>query len=254
MPIAIVAVVTMLALVVAAELMYRAGSKSRARDDERVRAQVTTVQASTLGLLALILGFTMSMAESRFDARRSVLFAESAAIGIAYHVADSLPEPGRSQSRELLRSYVAARRAYYHAAGDEVASTTARAQAIHRQLQTIAAGLAREHPTWDLAVDYTYSIAEVVRLEAARDLVLAARVPSTIHALLLLVAIVAVSVSGFATGLERTRSFLTLYVVPLVIGFAYVVIADLDRSRAGFISTGDRGMIRLQQTMSSVDR
>lgn len=63
MPFWLAAIVTPLILLGTAELMYRVGThKSQVYEDERLRSQITTVQASTLGLLALILGFTMSMA------------------------------------------------------------------------------------------------------------------------------------------------------------------------------------------------
>lgn len=164
---------------------------------------------------------------------------------------DALPEPARSQSRELLRRYVEARRTYFGARGDGVAAATRVAQDIHVQLGTIATTLGREHPDWDIAASYIDAIADVVRLEANRELVLRARVPMTVHAVLLAVALVAVGISALATGMARTRSFLTLFIVPILIAFAYMMILDIDRSRAGLITTGDAPMRRLQQVMTT---
>lgn len=250
MSFAYVAVAITLLFVAVAEIGYRAGTRSRHCENEKARSQVSAVQASTLGLLALLLGFTMSMAESRFATRREVLFAEAGSVETTYFYAAGLPEPARTQSRALLRRYVPERRAYYAATADGAAAETARSEAIQGELLAIASRLAQEHPDWDLAADYLGKVTEMVRLEAARDLSLGARVPKTIYVLVVMVAIIAIGVSTYASGMLKTRSKLTLYVVPVLIAFAYIVIADLDTSRAGFISTGDRPMARLEHTMT----
>ncbi|WP_334397930.1 hypothetical protein [Bradyrhizobium sp. AZCC 2289] len=50
-----------------------------------------TVQAATFTLLALIIGFTFSMAVSRYDQRKTLEEAEANAIGTEYLRADLLP-------------------------------------------------------------------------------------------------------------------------------------------------------------------
>jgi len=248
MPLWLSDLVVLIVLLVATEVMFRIGR--RARREESVRSQVATVQAATLGLLALILGFTMAMAESRFSGRRQALLLEAAAVGTTYLRTDFLPEPARSQSRELLRSYVDARRDYFRASVDEAAATTARAQAIHGELWERAAAVAQDHPDWDVLSTYIASLNEMIDLEAARDLMIQGRLPSTIRFFLLLVAVFAVGVTGYATGLALVRSPLSLYILPSLIAVACAVVADLDRTRAGFISTGDRPMERLQQSLA----
>jgi len=249
MPLWLADVVVMIALLVTTELMYRAGRSTRMARDEATRSQISTLQASTLGMLALILGFTLSMADSRFGTRRQIVRAEAAAVGTTYLRADFLPEPERSQSRELLRSYVDARRAYFRASPDEAPATTARAQALHVQLWTHTATAATAHPDWDVLGTYIESLNEMIDLEAARDLTIEGRLPPAIRGLLFLVALVAVGVTGYATGFARVRSPLSLYVTPILVALAGAVIADLDRTRAGIISTGDRPMERLQRSM-----
>lgn len=250
LPLWLADVVIILMLLGAAELMFRVGLKSQAADDDRVRTQVTTVQASSLGLLALILGFTMSMADVRFDARRHVLAEEAGAVSTAIVLAEALPDAERARSRELLRRYVDERREFFGATGEELERATKAAQDINRELTAIAASVGRAHPDWEVAGSFLEAVADVVRLEARRELVLAARVPKTVNVLNLVVAVVAIGISGFAAGLSRRRSFLSLFVVPILIGLSYMLIVDIDRSRAGFVSTGDRPMIRLQQVLA----
>lgn len=237
------------ALLLTAEVIYRFGvTKSEGYDDRRI-GQVATVQAATLGLLALVLGFTMSMAEARFNMRRQILVAEANAIGTTYLRTDFLSEPERTRSRELIRSYVASRRVYYSASEDEAPAATARSQALSSQLWSYAASVAGEHPDWDVLATYVESLNEMIDLETTRDMAIRARVPGLIDGLLVLVAFAAMGVTGFATGVSRARTALSLYVVPVLVAMACGVIMDLDRTRFGLISSGDRPMERLQQRL-----
>jgi hypothetical protein len=241
----------LLILLVTSEMFYRLGRANRSRSDENVRSQVSVAQASTLGLLALFLGFTMSMAESRFTVRRQIVVQEAAAVGTTYLRAELLPEPTRSESKALLRDYVSARRAYFSASTTEAPAATARAQAIHTALWSRMAAIAPDHLDSDVMALYVESLNQMIDLEAIRDVAILARMPWTIRLLLVIIAALAVGVTAYSTGLGGGRVLLSLWLLPVMIAFACLVIIDLDRSRAGFINTGDMPMMRLQQALST---
>ncbi len=251
LPLWISDIVLLAALLAASELSFRVGRCSARRHDENVRSQVSTAQASTLGLLALLLGFTMSMAESRFSMRRQILVDEAAAIGTTYLRAELLPDPARTQSRALLRDYVEARRDYFRASSNDAPATSARAQAIHAALWSRMAAVARDHLDSDVLALYIESLNEMIDLEAIRDVAIVARMPWPIRLVLMVVAIVAVGVTGYATGLGGRRVPLSLWMLPTLVAFTATVIVDLDRTRAGIISTGDLPMIRLQRSLTT---
>jgi len=69
-------------------------------------AVVSTLEGAILGLLALMIGFTFSMALSRFEARRDAAVTEAAAIGTTALRARLLPAPHDRTSVKLLREYV----------------------------------------------------------------------------------------------------------------------------------------------------
>src|SRR6516164_4786136 len=73
-----------------------------------------TVLTATLTLLALIIGFSFSMAVSRYDQRKNYEEAEANAIGTEYIRADLLPAEDAAKVRELLKSYVDQRIAFYN--------------------------------------------------------------------------------------------------------------------------------------------
>jgi hypothetical protein len=238
-------------LLATSEMFYRRGRASQRKRDENLRSQVSAAQASTLGLLALFLGFTMAMAESRFSTRRQIVVQEAAAVGTTYLRADLLPEPIRTQSKDLLRDYVSARRAYFSANTTEAPAATERGQSIHAELWQRMASIAPQHLDSDVMALYVESLNQMIDLEGMRDVAIVARMPWTIRLLLVVIAAIAVGVTAYSTGLGGGRVSLSLWLLPVLIAFTCVVIIDLDRSRAGFISTGDLPMMRLQQTLST---
>src|SRR5579863_7559630 len=77
------------------------------------RHDFNIVQAATLTLLALIIGFSFSMAVSRYDQRKTLEEAEANAIGTEYLRADLLPPNDASRVRGLLKKYLDLRVAFY---------------------------------------------------------------------------------------------------------------------------------------------
>ena len=60
------------------------------------------LQAALLGLVGLLLAFGLSLAVSRYEDRRANVVTEANAIGTTYLRAQTLPEPIRSRSLDLL--------------------------------------------------------------------------------------------------------------------------------------------------------
>lgn len=71
--------------------------------DEGTRADLTFVLGSALALLGLIIGFTFSMAVSRYDQRKNAEAAEANAIGTEYVRADFLPAQDAAKIHALLK-------------------------------------------------------------------------------------------------------------------------------------------------------
>lgn len=88
-------------------LRRRRPLKDNERDDFGV------IQAATLTLLALIIGFSFSMAISRYDLRKTYEEAEANAIGTEWVRAGLLPAPDAAKVRSQLRRYTDLRIAFY---------------------------------------------------------------------------------------------------------------------------------------------
>ncbi len=81
--------------------------------EEDVRVDFGVVLAATLTLLGLIIGFSFSMAVSRYDQRKNYEEAEANAIGTEYVRADLLPQADGATVRALLKSYLDQRVLFY---------------------------------------------------------------------------------------------------------------------------------------------
>src|SRR6201993_2025609 len=87
--------------------------KRRGSLDEEERKDFDVVLAATLTLLGLIIGFSFSMAISRYDQRKNYEEEEANAIGTEYVRADLLPEAEAAKIRQLLTQYTDQRLLFY---------------------------------------------------------------------------------------------------------------------------------------------
>ncbi|MFY9732330.1 MAG: hypothetical protein WAK24_17105, partial [Candidatus Acidiferrales bacterium] len=82
---------------------------------EDVRRDLDVVVTATLTLLGLIIGFTFSMAITRYDQRKIYEEAEANAIGTEYVRADLLSPADAARVRVLLKEYLDQRVLFYKA-------------------------------------------------------------------------------------------------------------------------------------------
>src|SRR5262245_21036020 len=94
------------------------GIRHWSRVPENARSPSTTVEASILALLGLLIAFTFYGAASRFDTRRNLIVEEANAIQTAYLRLDLLPPEAQAELREDFRSYLRSRLAVYQKVPD----------------------------------------------------------------------------------------------------------------------------------------
>src|SRR5215510_12348143 len=73
---------------------------------EDIREDFGVILSATLTLLGLLIGFSFSMAISRYDQRKSYEEAEANAIGTEYVRADLLPSADAAKVRAQLKNYL----------------------------------------------------------------------------------------------------------------------------------------------------
>ena len=87
--------------------------RRRRNPEEAEREDFGVVVAGTMTLLALIIGFSFSIASSRYDQRKNLEESEASAIGTEYVRADFLPVGDATRVRSLLRNYLDQRVSFY---------------------------------------------------------------------------------------------------------------------------------------------
>jgi hypothetical protein len=128
-----------------------AGSWLRRRDpnaaDER-NEDIGVILAATLTLLALIIGFSFSMATNRYDQRKNFEEAEANAIGTEILRADLLPTADAATVRKLLGDYLDQRILFYLNKDDAVRTQIdQRASQLQADLWAAVRGPAAAQPT-----------------------------------------------------------------------------------------------------------
>src|SRR5580704_17622848 len=110
-------IVAFCALLAAAHIGLTFRKKHHGIADEDTQ-DFTFIVGATLTLLGLIIGFTFSMAVSRYDQRMNFEEQEANAISTGYLRVDALPPADATKIRSLLKQYLD-KRIQYYASRDE---------------------------------------------------------------------------------------------------------------------------------------
>jgi hypothetical protein len=238
------------ALAVIASLVgARIGRGLQPRLSEAARFQLFGIEGSLLGLLALLLGFSFGMGQTRYDARRLLLVNEANAIGTSWLRTAAAPEPAGSEIRALLEKYVESRLAIARTHDDAAALVAvAQSERLQREVWSRAASLARSDPRSIPDGLLLQSLNEMIDLHAARLGAARNHIPPSVLAALLLVAIAAMGWVGAGIGSTGRRGMITMLILSALIAFVISVIVDLDQPRAGFIRVSQAALLELQRT------
>lgn len=249
---ALIAVIMMVLLIAATEAGFRAGVKAHSKINEAAKSPVGIISGAILGLLALLLGFTFAMAQSRFELRQQLVMQESNNIGTTYLRSRLLPEPSRTEVARLLRPYVDARLDFYRAGQDQtrLQEVDNRTKELQNQLWSnvqTAIGKDDREVTTGLFIE---SLNETFDIQVTRRAAMENHVPEIVILLLFIVALVAVLGIGYECGLGGHRHLFTTTMMSLLIVLVIATIIDFDRPRRGIIRVKQNSMIRLQESLA----
>jgi hypothetical protein len=238
-------------MLAATEVGFRLGRRAASRASDQMKAQTSVVEGSLLGVLALLMGFTMSMAVSRFELRKQLVLQEANAIGTAYLRTQILPPPENIEMAGLLHEYLDARVEFVNAGENAARLKAARTDAARLQDQFWgrAVAYAQKDPNPVKAGLLLQALNEVIDLESARWMAFYNHVPETVIFVNAIVAFLATVMVGYAYGLEGHRQIFSMCLLVLAITVVLSVIVDLDRPRQGFIRVDQQPLIDLQKQL-----
>jgi Protein of unknown function (DUF4239) len=233
-----------IAICVVLLLSYEIGFRLRARNHEKIGQdgdkQIEETRNQIAILLSLLIGFTLSMALTRFDYRKQLVVDEANAIGTTYLRAMMQPEPTRTQASGLLRDYVDTRIAIFDDAttGPQRDASVRHSKLIQDGLWAGAIAASQQSPTPITSI-YVQALNEMIDLDGKRVAARANRIPTDIWVLLSILSIMTTIVVGYG---QRRRTALTTFVPVLTIAIAMSLIADLDSPTHGLIRVDQQSL------------
>ncbi len=206
------------------------------------------VLGAILTLLGLLIGFTFSMAVTRYDQRKNCEETEANSIGTEYLRADLLPAGDGARLRELLRKYTDARLLFYTTRRPKtLAKINANTSDLQNQLWA-AARPGATVPATPLVALVVSGTNDVLNSQGYTQAAWWNRIPIAAWVLMTAVAICCNWLLGYvAHGTSRRL----LLIVPLAVSISFFLISDIDSPRWGVIRVVPHNLLNLSQFLQT---
>lgn len=208
----------------------------------------TLILGGTLTLLGLIIGFTFSMAMTRYDQRKNYEEEEANAIGTEYVRLDLLPDSDTTNVRMLVRSYLDQRVLYYKTRNEQqLNQINDRTAQLQTEMWSAVSTLSQAHdsPVTALAVS---GMNDVLNSQGYTQASWWNRVPFPAWSLLVLLSVFSNLVLGYEARKRTTFRFLIL---PIALSVSIFLIADIDSPRGGVIRVHPQNLENLVESLRS---
>jgi hypothetical protein len=231
-------------------LSSRVGSALRLRRADMVeeeRGDYAVLLTAMLTLLGLIIGFSFSMASSRYDQRKNLEEEEANAIGTEYVRADLLPADSAEKVRSLLRGYLDQRILFYTAHSSDqlrqINATTAKLQAQLWDAVKAPAGTDRS----SVEALTVSGMNDVLNSQGYTQAAWWNRIPIGAWGLMWAIAICCNAMIGFYIRPKDPKNI--QFVMPVIIAVAFLLLADIDSPRWGIIKVHPQNLISLLDSL-----
>lgn len=217
---------------------------SRSRRSEAEAQGSDFLASATLGLLALLLGFTFSLALSRHEERRALVIGEANAIGTSWLRIQAIDAADRERLKAPFVRYAATRLAWSRNSdeGENAAQLYQHTVAKQNEVwQAAMVALANGEAIVDpkLLLDPLNTSFD---LAAEREERRNAHLPAAMLAILLLYMILSTALVGWRLGEVGRRLMVPSGLTVLLTTLAVVVTLDLDHGQTGAITVSQRAM------------
>ena len=212
--------------------------KRQARKDPDVESDsLGPIEGSMLGLMALLLAFTFSIAANKFENRRQVIIDEANAIGTAILRCDMYPDSVRNLLRKDFANYVQSRIAYYDAGTDETKIKAAINEGSVYSLRIWKRAAALSHNLENLSRTNQMipAMNAVIDIVTTREDSRVNKVPPLILIMVLLLTLVTGFLTGYGSKTRRRNKVMTVGFA-LMTALTLYLVWELDRPRKGLIN------------------
>jgi hypothetical protein len=239
------------AVFVALWLASLVGSWMRRRSPKPADEQTEdlgVILGATLTLLALIIGFSVSMASSRYDQRKSLEEAEANAIGTELLRVDLLPPADAANARRLLGAYLDQRILFFLNRDEtrqvQIDQSISQLQA---NLWATVRGPASAQPTPIAALVLT-GMNDVINSQGYTQAAFWNRIPRAAWWLMATIAVCSNVLFGYKSRNYKPTRMIAL-MLPFVVSTAFLLIADIDAPRHGLIHVSPQNLESLAKSL-----
>jgi len=246
-PVWLVVILITTGILIFGETGFRIGSHSSWKAAGQTPDELVVAAAYTL--VALMLGFTFSMALGRFEARRIQIVHEASAIRTLALRSDLLDPKTASAIRADLHDYVDARLALVHQDADDSTrdGATARSEKIQDAIWRLVVSAAHADPhstTVPLVIAALNDVSDIGDEEAA---ILTFYVPKSVMVMLITIALISSLLMGFRFGREGNRGLVVTATLALMLAISIGIVLDLGAPQHGGFIVVDTTPLRAVQ-------
>jgi hypothetical protein len=220
------------------------------KPDEDIEG-IGTIEGAMLGLMALFIAFSFSMAASKFDDRRHLIVQEANDIGTALLRCDLYPDSIRNLLRADFAKYVDARIAYYDAIEDQEKIKTALQDAAtySGKIWNRVAALSRNLDNRVQSAQMIPALNDMIDIVTTRESSRISKVPPIILFILFLLTLASSFLIGFSYKAQK-RNFVPIMGFALMTSMALYLILELDRPRRGIINVdaAEKNIVELRKS------
>jgi ABC-type branched-subunit amino acid transport system permease subunit len=226
-----------------------ASFRKRQQDiQESTRSDLTLVLGGALTLLGLIIGFTYSMAVTRYDQRKNYEEEEANAIGTEYVRADYLPTAEAAKIRALLKNYLYLRILYYEAGqGKKLSEINGQTARLQSEMWTAVVRPTSAQPT-PVGALVVSGMNDVLNSQGYTQAAWWNRIPIAAWTLLIVISVFCNLLIGYSV---HGRSNYLLLILPIALAVSFFLIADIDSPRGGTIHVHPQNLESLAGSLNS---
>jgi hypothetical protein len=204
--------------------------------------------AAALTLLALIIGFSFSMATNRYDMRKNYEEAEANAIGTEYVRADLLPAAKAERMRVLLRKYTDQRILFYETRDmQQLTQINAYTSRLQAELWSVVVESAssRQAPIIALVAS---GMNDVLNSQGYTQAAWWNRIPTAAWLLMASIAICCSLLVGYDLR-DMKAGRILIPILPLIVSIAFFLVADIDSPRGGAIHVHPENLLSVSESL-----
>jgi isoprenylcysteine carboxyl methyltransferase (ICMT) family protein YpbQ len=231
----LITIILFILLIVFYLLGFRIRKRIAKNNPEQSVQDLGQINSTLLGLLALLLAFTFSMSNSRYDTRRQLVIEEANNIGTVILRTDIYPDSMRVLLRGQLKEYVEVRIAFYQA-GMDIEKTVAayiKGGEISSKIWSTVASYAKTDNITTRTSEMIPALNAMIDITTTRRAAGESTIPDSIMYFLFILCLC----SAFLLGYDHKNKFDWIVVIGFAIMLSATVftIIDMDRPRSGLI-------------------